>query len=706
MERITTILKTLTSRLLLPAGWWGGIGCRVAFFMSLALLLVAVLVGIFFFWEGKRAVDAEIRSRQLYVARHMAALIADDVITENRYEIYRKLASAFLPQGDRQHDEDLIYLMAYNRRGELIIGSTQAAVVTAADASTRYKTPQGALLSVETALRREVLTLSGPFFERNEKGFSDLILPISVEGERTGFIRIGISGHLHAEKFSRLAKKGVFALFAIFALGLAFSEIIAASITRRLSRLSAAVEALSSQNWKVSVPVRGKDEISTLGHAFNQMALTLKQREASLSRGNRDLFILHTAGLDLMESLDIDTLLLKIGGRAEDLVRADTIALSAVDAADRTLKYIGVFGNKARAIRDLDMALEAGGIFNWIVSYGTPLLVQDAPSDFRLDKNLMEALGIRCLMTVPLWSSNTMTGLLTAVNKKGGACFDKHDLRLFTVFSNLIGAALQNANLYTDLKNSMEERKHAQEQLVLSAKMAAIGELATNVAHEINNPLTSVLGYTSHLLKTLDLPESPKRMLAMMEQETLRVRKIIRSLLDFARARPTHMWPADLLQPLRETVAFVSGVAASSSVHIREDYDGTPLIVNMDSNQMKQVFINIVNNSFQAMPQGGSLTIRAAADNRRNAVVEFQDTGVGIAKEDVAKIFAPFFSTKTEGNGTGLGLSISERIVQNHGGRIEVESVPGAGSVFKVIVPLYQETPSAADRGSEKREYV
>jgi signal transduction histidine kinase len=126
----------------------------------------------------------------------------------------------------------------------------------------------------------------------------------------------------------------------------------------------------------------------------------------------------------------------------------------------------------------------------------------------------------------------------------------------------------------------------------------------------------------------------------------------------------------------------------------------------MDSNQMKQVFINIVNNSFQAMPQGGSLTIRASADNRRNAVVEFRDTGVGIAKEDVAKIFAPFFSTKTEGNGTGLGLSISERIVQNHGGRIEVESVPGAGSVFKVIVPLYQETPSAADRGSEKREYV
>ena len=123
---------------------------------------------------------------------------------------------------------------------------------------------------------------------------------------------------------------------------------------------------------------------------------------------------------------------------------------------------------------------------------------------------LMKSLGIKCIMTIPLWSSNTMTGLLTAVNKKGGACFDKQDLRLFTVFSNLAGAALQNASLYTDLMGKMNELRSAQEQLVHSTKMAAIGELAANVAHEVNNPLTSVLGYTTHLLKTLDLPESSK----------------------------------------------------------------------------------------------------------------------------------------------------------------------------------------------------
>jgi GAF domain-containing protein len=119
---------------------------------------------------------------------------------------------------------------------------------------------------------------------------------------------------------------------------------------------------------------------------------------------------------------------------------------------------MGVYGSKAKALKDRDMPLEGGGIYNWLACYGTPLLIPEAQSDFRLDSNVMQSLGVKCIMTVPLWSSSTMTGLLTVVNKKGGNCFDKHDLRLFTVFSNLAGAALQNASLYTDLMGKMSSR--------------------------------------------------------------------------------------------------------------------------------------------------------------------------------------------------------------------------------------------------------
>lgn len=670
--------------------WWGGIGCRISFFMSLALFFVSAMIGLFFLWEARDAVDTEVRGRATYVGRYFSALMIDDIITEDSYEMYKKLVPAFLSHDDTPASGDLVYLMVYNRKGALIIGKTPDGMIVHRNSGPYTQGSFAARSSDAAELDADVRNLMEPFFQKKENGLYEITMPVIISNDRVGFLRIGISNQWRAEKFIGFVKKALLALLGIFALGLFFSQLIAAGIIRPISQLSAAVDELGKQNWKAPLPVTGRDEISKLGHAFNHMAHTLKLRETSLSQGNRDLFILHTAGLDLMEGLDRKALLEKITARTEDLVRADTTAIVVVDAKDRMLKYLGVSGSKARQLNDLDMPLESGGIYNWLVSYGTPLLIADAQADFRLDVDDMKLLGVKCLMTVPLWSSNRMAGLLTVINKKGGANFDKHDLRIFTVFSNLASAALQNSSLYTDLKDKMKELGSAQEQLIHSTKMAAIGEIAANIAHEINNPLTSVLGYTSHLLKTLELPESSQRMLRMMEQETLRVRKIIRNLLDFSRQKPSWIRPSDLMLPVKETVALLQGAADASSVHIIEEYPATPVMVNMDHNEMKQVFINIVTNALQAMPQGGKL--RICIDNTRDhdAVVEFIDTGVGIPQEHAGRIFEPFFSTKEDGDGTGLGLSISYRIVQNHGGTVEVESQVNKGTTFRVVLPLHQ----------------
>ncbi len=690
MADIKNILTMLTKHIHgVGERWWGGVGCRVSFFMSAALILVAFLVGAFFFWQGEKALDAEIRGRALYVAKDLSVLTVDDIITGDRLGIYKKLVPPFTADEDTLAKSDLSYIMVYNHNGELLVGSSATEVFLSKDSYFRNLPPGKRVVLTDSELSPEVTRIKKPFFALKNPGIYDLTFPVMSGSARVGFIRVGISGQRYSEKFSNILKKGVVALFGIVFVGMAFGQIISLGITRPLSQLSAAIEKLSLQNWDSSLPVKGKNEISKLSLAFNQMALTLKQRELSLARGNKDLFVLHTAGLDLMESLDLEALLVKIAARAEDLIRADTTSVTIVDNKDRTLKYLGAYGNKAKALREMGMPLESGGIYNWLACYGTPLLIPEAQTDFRLDGGLMKSLDIKCIMTVPLWSTNTMTGLLTAVNKKGGTCFDRHDLRLFTVFSSLAGAALQNASLYTDLVAKMNELRSAQEQLVQSTKMAAIGELAANVAHEVNNPLTSVLGYTTHLLKTLDLPESPKRILGMMEQETLRVRKIIRNLLDFSRQKTSWMRPSDVVLPLRETAAFVQGAAESSSVRIHEEYDGSPVIVTMDTNEMKQVFINIINNAFQAMPHGGDLHIRLTAGDEE-VVIEFADTGTGISPENLKKIFEPFFSTKNDGDGTGLGLSISYRIVKNHGGRIEVESDSSRGTVFKVVLPLYR----------------
>lgn len=150
--------------------------------------------------------------------------------------------------------------------------------------------------------------------------------------------------------------------------------------------------------------------------------------------------------------------------------------------------------------------------------------------------------------------------------------------------------------------------------------------------------------------------------------------------------------PGDLLLPLREMVSLLQGAAEAASVRIDEDYPHLPVMVDMDPNEIKQVFINIMNNALHAMPQGGTLTIRVEQCGDHETAVEFSDTGHGIPREHLEKVFEPFFSTKGNGDGTGLGLSISYRIVQNHGGRIEVESEVGRGSRFRVLLPLHKRT--------------
>lgn len=668
--------------------WWGGIGCRVAFFMSLAIFLVVALIGVFILWEGRRAQDAEMRSKAFTIASYLSRFAVDDIVTENQSELYRKTLPAFVAGDGSDSEQELAYLVVYNRNGQLLFGKTPAGIITATDPEERPGQDRAA--AVPLRIDAGSPTSSGSRFQRLNDKVYDLTLPVLVDGVPVGFVKVGISAQHVQQRFGMLATKTISLVVIVLLLGLLFSQIIAAGINKPIARLNAAIDELGRQNWKTPIPIQGRDELSRMANSFNQMALALNERETSLSRGNRDLFLLHTAGLDLMESLDLDALLGKIASRAMDLVKADTSTLAAVERNTRTLQYLGVTGGKARVLKELTMPLESGGIFNWIVSYGTPLLIQDAQADFRLDAAQMRFLGIRSLIAVPLWSSNTMMAILSVVNKKGGVCFDKQDLRLFTVYSNLAGAALQNAFLYADLKHKINELNSTQQQLVHSTKMAAIGELAANVAHEINNPLTSVLGYTSHLLKTLDVPEESRQKLRTIEQETLRVRKIIRNLLDFSRQRASRMQQGDLLQPLRETVSLLQGAADGAAVRIIEDYPESPVIVSMDNDEIKQVFINLMNNALHAMPTGGELRVKVDAGRDAERGIEFSDTGHGIPAEHLGKIFEPFFSTKGNGDGTGLGLSISYRIVQNHGGRIEVESEVGRGSIFRVVLPLQQ----------------
>ncbi len=247
-------------------------------------------------------------------------------------------------------------------------------------------------------------------------------------------------------------------------------------------------------------------------------------------------------------------------------------------------------------------------------------------------------------------------------------------------------------NMMAVLERRVEEQEELQRQLYSSSKLAAIGELAAGVAHEINNPLTGILG-SALLMKSRDLnPEAMRQRLEVIESETLRARDIVRHLLDFAhQGGKLDTEPVSVRELIEHTLFLLRHQTDMSLVAVQISFEENLPPVAVDSNLMKQVFLNIIHNAIQSMPQGGHLAINARGSQSAGECsmleVCFTDTGSGMDDIAVARAFDPFFTTKPVGKGTGLGLSVSQKIVSEHGGEIRVASEPGVGSTFSVVLP-------------------
>jgi signal transduction histidine kinase len=218
--------------------------------------------------------------------------------------------------------------------------------------------------------------------------------------------------------------------------------------------------------------------------------------------------------------------------------------------------------------------------------------------------------------------------------------------------------------------------------------LASIGQLAAGVAHEINNPMGVILGFAQGILKTLPEDDSLRKPLTTLEKESLRCKRIVQNLLDFAR----HSEPTPHLTNINELVDASCDLAehqtSLQNVKLVKGYDSALPSIRADPNQLEQVFINIMLNAYQAMmPDGGTLRITTRTVGSELQVI-FADTGTGIPPENLQNIFDPFFTTKEVGEGTGLGLSVSYGIVKAHGGDIEVESQVGKGTTFVIKLPL------------------
>jgi two-component system NtrC family sensor kinase len=228
---------------------------------------------------------------------------------------------------------------------------------------------------------------------------------------------------------------------------------------------------------------------------------------------------------------------------------------------------------------------------------------------------------------------------------------------------------------------------------VQSGKLAAIGELAAGVAHEINNPLFAILGLTEFLLKEAEPGSKAHNRLELIQQTGLEIKEIVRALLDFARenAEERHVLP--LAEVVRATVDLVRRTNAHKGVELVDTYDDTETLVEVSPNQIKQIFLNLFANARQAMPLGGTVHVEVRRHGDR-AVASVTDDGPGIEPAVLDRIFEPFFTTKRATGGTGLGLSVSVGIAESHGGSLTAESELGQGATFTLCLPVAEAVES------------
>jgi signal transduction histidine kinase len=246
----------------------------------------------------------------------------------------------------------------------------------------------------------------------------------------------------------------------------------------------------------------------------------------------------------------------------------------------------------------------------------------------------------------------------------------------------------------TDLKQSQRRLYSTESQLIQAEKLSAIGQLASGIAHEVKNPLAILMKGINYL----ERESRPNRqqlaqVLRMMKDAVGRADRIIRDLLDFSRPAPLELKPVAIGRILDSSFALVEKQLTTEKIRVVKEIapDLEPVLI--DEHRMQQAFLNLILNAFQAMPNGGQLTVRASSNeltetDGRMLVCEVADTGGGIPKAFLSRVFEPFVTTKAPGEGTGLGLPITKTIIEQHQGRIEIASEEGRGTTVTVVLPL------------------
>ncbi len=416
------------------------------------------------------------------------------------------------------------------------------------------------------------------------------------------------------------------------------------------------VEGIHDARSELAVPLIARDKIvgvfnveSTRPHAFRDedlAALEILGRQAATAIENARLYQnLRTVSSQYQDLHQFNSRILKSVNLGIYTVDAE-MRITSWNSKMEEMSGIGESEAIGRALPQLFPQLEAEGItrrIRRVLSRGAPERVRLAHRDFRGEMRFQKR------RITPLKDGDRTTGAVVIVED-------------VTEFRRLL------------------------DQTIQSEKLAELGRLSAGIAHEINNPLSVISYATQLLLREEQIPSFQRELLERIESEADRLKTLTGGLLSFSRARETLKRFTDLNETVRDVMRLLQYELTRKNIEIKEEFSALPL-VQVDVNKLKQVVVNLVMNAAHALGKDGVLTLRTRLEGERWVELAVADNGPGIAPDVQKKIFEPFFTTKKEGEGTGLGLYICRTIVTDHDGQLLLESAPGEGTTFRILLP-------------------
>ena len=416
--------------------------------------------------------------------------------------------------------------------------------------------------------------------------------------------------------------------------------------------------------------------------------VTEKRRaEEEMRRRNRELNALNAMAVVAAQSFDVDEILNLTLRQVVTLFGAESGSVYLCDTDAPTYRRRAAWGPRSRdGARAAEITFE-GGFGDLIVRSRTEVVTADyLPHLPAKVADFLKSDAERSWIWVLFWGKDTPVGIMGLCSHLGYE-YSSNDENLLVAISRQLATTIEKVRLYEETCRAYEDLRKTQEQLLQSEKMSAVGQLIAGVAHELNNPLTAILGY-AELLETEGLNERANDYVTKLFKQAQRTHRVVQNLLSFARQRTPEREEVDIRKVLDETLALRDYDLKTNNIALEREAPSEPVLVIADPHQIEQVFLNIINNAVDAILETGRtgrIKIRVYSQNG-HVCTQFSDDGPGL--KDAKRIFDPFYTTKSLGKGTGLGLSICYGIVKEHGGDITAFNAPEGGAVIEVKLPL------------------